>query len=72
MNGGRAVLYSADMAQRAGRPLDALREWGLRARARIGHNKAVVAIVNKVARLIWATWYRARDFEFREPIPQPV
>jgi transposase len=72
VNGGRAVLYSANMAQRAGRPLDALRDWGLRLRARVGHNKAAVAVANKLARLIWATWYQGRDFEFREPVPQPV
>jgi transposase len=65
VHGGRAVLYSADMAQRAGRPLDTLRAWGLRVRARCGHNRAAVAVANKLARLIWATWYRERDFEFR-------
>jgi transposase len=69
VHGGRAVLYSADAAQRAGRPLDALREWSIQVRARVGHNKAAVAVANKLARLVWATWYRERDFEFREPVP---
>ncbi len=69
VHGARAVLYSADAAVRAGRPLDALRAWGIRVRARVGHNKAAVAIANKLARIIWATWRRQRDFEFRSPQP---
>jgi transposase len=72
VHGGRAVLYSAEAALRAGRPLDALREWAIRVRARVGHNKAAVAVANKLARLVWASWYRERDFEFREPIPHAV
>jgi transposase len=67
IHGGRAVLYSADAAARAGRPLDALRAWGLRVRSRSGHNKAAVAVANKLARILWATWRRQRDFEFRPP-----
>jgi len=38
---------------------------GLRVRARCGHNRAAVAIANKLARIVWATWYRERDFESR-------
>jgi len=67
VHGARAVLYSADAAERAGRPLDALRAWGIRVRARAGHNKAAVAIANKLARVIWATWRHQCDFEFRAP-----
>ena len=69
VHGARAVLYSGDAAQRAGRPLDALRDWGLQVRARAGHNKAAVAVANKLARILWATWSRQRDFEFRSPRP---
>jgi transposase len=67
VHGGRAVLYSADAAKRAGRPMDALRAWGLQVRARSGHNKAAVAIANKLARILWASWRRQLDFEFRAP-----
>jgi transposase len=66
--GARAVLYSGNAARRAGRPLDALRAWGLRVLARSGHNKAAVAIANKLARIVWATWYRQQDFHFREEL----
>jgi transposase len=65
IHGARAVLYSARMAERARRPLDALRGWGLRLLSRGNHNKAAVAIANKLARIVWAAWYRQRDFEFR-------
>jgi transposase len=69
VHGGRAVLYSATTAARAGRPLDALRAWGLRIQDKSGHNKAAVAVANKLARILWATWRRERDFEFRLPRP---
>lgn len=69
VHGGRAVLHSARTAERAGRPLDALRQWALRVAARAGHNKAAVAVANKLARVIWASWSRQRDFEFRPPAP---
>lgn len=65
IHGARAVLLSGRLARRAGRPLDRLREWALRLELRSCHNKAVVAIANKLARLVWATWHRERDFEFR-------
>jgi transposase len=67
IHGARAVLYSGDSAVRAGRPLDAIRDWGIKVRGRGGHNKAAVAVANKMARVIWATWFRERDFEFRGP-----
>jgi len=41
---------------------DRLCTWALdRERAR-GHNKAAVAVVNKLARIVWAVWRRERDF----------
>jgi len=65
IHGARAVLHSGRVARRAGRPLDRLREWALQLEARSCHNKAAVAIANKLARVVWATWHRERDFEFR-------
>jgi transposase len=50
VHGARAVFYSARAAERAGRPLDALRDWALKVRARTGNNKAAVAVANKLAR----------------------
>lgn len=67
VQGARNVLYSGLMAVRAGRPLDALRAWGLRVRDKCGHNKATVAVANKLVRILWATWRYQRDFESRPP-----
>jgi len=65
VHGARAVLYSADASVKAGRPLDALGHFGIRVRARGGHNKAAVAVANKMARIIWATWRHGTDFQAR-------
>lgn len=65
IHGARAVLHSGRLLRRAGRPLDRLRQWALQLEARSCHNKAAVAIANKLARMVWATWHRERDFEFR-------
>jgi transposase len=61
--GARAVLHWAKVAKKAGKPLDHLRVWALETEARIGHNKAAVALANKLARIIWATWKYERDFD---------
>jgi hypothetical protein len=34
---------------------------------RAANNKAAVAVANKLARIVWTSWYRQRDFEFRAP-----
>jgi hypothetical protein len=31
--------------------------------ARRGHNKAAIAVANKLARMIWAVWHREVDFQ---------
>lgn len=67
VHGARAVLYSGAAAIRAGRPLDALRAWGLCVRDKCGFKKAAVALANKLARILWATWRYQRDFESRPP-----
>lgn len=54
IHGGRAVLRSALMRQRAGQPLDRLQSWALDLSQRQGHNRAAVALANKLARRIWA------------------
>lgn len=54
IHGARSLLHHA---KRQPRP-DRLRSWALeRERAR-GHNKAAVAVANKLARLVWATSVR--------------
>jgi transposase len=59
IHGARSVLLHAKK-KTGGR--DRLRTWALdRERAR-GHNKAAVAVANKLARIVWAVWRRERDF----------
>ncbi len=65
VHGARAIVFTANAAKRGGRPLDAFRHWAAEQRTRLGHNKAVVAVANKLARIIWASWSRDRDYDFR-------
>lgn len=62
IHGARAVLLAARSAQRRGSALDRLRTWALELQERRGHNKATVALANKLARIAWATWRFERDF----------
>lgn len=65
VHGARSIVFTANAAKRGGRPLDAFRHWAVEQRQRLGHNKAVVAVANKLARIIWASWSRERDYDFR-------
>ncbi len=56
--GGRAGGGAAARRRRAGQPLPRLYEWALEVRARSHFNKAIVAVANKLARLVWAVWTR--------------
>jgi transposase len=62
IHGARSVLLHA---KRAASERDRLRTWALdRERAR-GHNKAAVALANKLARIVWADWRREQPFQDR-------
>jgi len=63
VHGARSTLHAAQRAQRDGRPLDRLRCWALETERRCGTNKATVALANKLARIIWATWRHQRSFD---------
>jgi transposase len=63
VHGARSALLAAQRAQRAGRPLDRLRQWALATQQRCGTNKATVALANKLARIIWASWRYQRPFD---------
>lgn len=60
IHGGRAVLRWAS------RKKQRLSVWGLEVKQRRGHNKAAVALANKLARIVWAVWKHQRDFQ---PLP---
>jgi transposase len=56
--GARAVLAAAPKMKQ----LDPVRRWALHLAARVGHNKATVALANKLAHYAWAVATRERDF----------
>lgn len=64
-HGARAVLWMAKSREKP----DRLRVWALKVEARRGHNKAAIALANKIARIVWAVW--RRDVEFVEQ-PSPA
>jgi transposase len=51
IHGARSILCHAKKAKR---PPDRLRAWGLARERACGHNKAAVALANKLARIVWA------------------
>jgi transposase len=63
VHGARSALLAAHRAERAGRPLDRLRRWALDCERQRGHNKATVALANRLARIVWATWKYERPFD---------
>jgi hypothetical protein len=65
---GTAAAAEWIVAGRVGRPLDRLRQWALQVQARTCHNKAAVALANKLARIVWATWCHGEDFRRREAL----
>lgn len=63
IHGARAVLNATISAARRGRSPDRLRAWALATQQRCGYNKATVALANKLARIVWATWKYQRPFD---------
>jgi hypothetical protein len=41
---------------RTGRAAGGLHHWALAVRERRGHNKATIAVANKLGRIVWAVW----------------
>ena len=60
IHGARAVLWHAKRP--TARPLDRLRTWALQLERLRGHNKAAVALANKLARIAWAVWKHGSAF----------
>jgi transposase len=63
-HGARAVIWKA----KSHTTPDRLRAWALRLEQHRGHNKATIALANKLARIVWAVW--KRDVEFTEQVQQ--
>jgi transposase len=63
ISGARAVLIAARRCKRT-QP-DRLRRWALQVHDLRGHNRAAVALANKLARIVWAVWRNGSSFESR-------
>ncbi len=61
VHGARSVLWSA---KRKADP-HPIQLWALEIERTRGHNKAAVALANKLARIIWAVWKNQRPYERR-------
>ena len=61
IQGARSALWAAKGKQRPDRTL----AWALEIERLGGHNKAAVALANKLARIAWKLWKDDRDFEIR-------
>lgn len=62
IHGARSALLAAARARTHDRPLTRLQRWALDTQQRIGHNKATVALANKMARIAWAVWTQQKTF----------
>jgi transposase len=63
-HGARAVIWKAKSRKEP----DRLRAWALQLERQRGHNKAAIALANKLARIVWAVW--RRDVEFTEQVQE--
>lgn len=62
-HGARAVLRAAAVSAVNAKPLDRLRAWAVQIQRLRGHNKATIALANKLARIAWAVWRRDQPFK---------
>ena len=63
IHGARSALIVAATARKRGQPLDRTQQWALALAERKGHNKAAVALANKVARRLWASEHHGTSFD---------
>ena len=66
--GARAVLIGAHRRVKMTGKSTRLQHWALQLVERLGHNKATIAVANKLARIIWAVWHRDVPFEGGLPV----
>ena len=66
VHGARSVLCHA---KRSPRENDRLRTWALEREQARGHNKAAVALANKLARIVWAVWCNGQAYGAPQATP---
>ena len=62
IHGARSALLAARRKAKSGQALSRIEQWALATEQRVGHNKATVALANKMARIMWAVWTRREPF----------
>ena len=68
-HGARAVLLAAHVAAATPRADDAPSAMGADRSERRGHNKATIAVANKLGRIVWAVWHK--DVPVRRTVTVP-
>ena len=63
IHGARSAMARIKIIQCSQGELTALQQWASQLEQRVGHNKATVALANKMVRILWATWMHERDFD---------
>lgn len=63
IHGARAALRAARIREQRHQPMTRLQTWALTTQQRIGHNKAAVALANKLARRLWAMEHHGAAFD---------
>ena len=63
IHGARSALLAARRKASAGGSLTRVEHWAVNTEQRIGHNKATVALANKMARMMWAVWTRQCNYD---------
>jgi transposase len=70
-HGARAVLLAAQRTARATpHRVTRLQQWAVALAARRGHNKAAIALANKLARIVWAVWHHEVEFRAQPPLTE--
>jgi transposase len=69
-HGARAVLRAAHRRMTTKARLTRLHQWALTVQTRRGHNKAAIAVANKLGRVVWAVWSRDVEFEPRPAVAE--
>ena len=65
------MLITAHRRAAAGQPLTRLHHWALTLRERRGHNKATIAMANKLGRIVWAVWHNDVPYAHCPTPPNP-
>jgi transposase len=62
-HGARSALLIAQRRRQSGQPLSRIQQWAMERAAHQHPNKAVIALANKLARVVWAVWHHERAFD---------